>query len=166
MANPWDAPSSPADSDLANTLGLRIRELKADLPKISDCTLPHYFGGSAQANISQAAYPAGATFDKLAPNTDVVVFDSAVLPQGTYKLQAMLQVDNGANTVTLGIMNLTDGAPNTALVEITSTSTTGEQKTSTGITFAAGGASKTYGIKIKVSGGNAWAWGIRLIRTA
>lgn len=165
MSNPWDAPASPADSDLASTLGSVIRGLKPDLPQIALCTLPHEFGGSAGNPTTNASYPTGATFDKLSPNTDVVVFDSANLPAGTYKLQAMLAVDNVANTVTLGFFNLTDGSPNTPLVEITSTSATGAQVTSGSITLAAGGAAKTYGVKVKVSAGQGWAWGVRLIRT-
>lgn len=163
MANPWDNNASPADSDLASTAAAVIRGLKPDLPLIAGGQLPHDFGGFAGQQTSNTNYPSGSTFDKLAPNTDVVVIDSAALPGGTFKLQAMLAVDAGANTVSLALVNLSDGSPDVPVVTITSNSTTGAQVTSSAITFAVG--SKTYGVKIKVSGGSGWAWGIRLIRT-
>lgn len=162
MSNPWDNPASPADSDLASTLGSVIRGLKPDISMVELGIIPHYFGGDAGQPITQVAYPSGATYDKLAPNTDVVMFDFVSLPGGSYKLQAMLAEDAG--TMTIGIFNLTD-APDAALAEISSTGTAaGELVQTAAITFAAAGATKTYGVKVKVSAGNGWAWGVRLVR--
>jgi hypothetical protein len=174
MANTWDSLATPADSEPANSLGAIIRLLKADLASsaavagsASLVPIPHEFGGLAGwVATPTAAYLAGGTYDKLAPNTDVVAFDSIILPAGTYKLEATLACE-GAGTVTLGLFNLTDD-PNTAIKEITSTNATGEQVQSTAIAFAASGASKVYGVKLKNSDilKRYAAWGIRIRRTA
>ena len=75
----------------------------------------------------------------------------------------MLRTEGG--TVTAALVNLTD-APTTALVTISSTSTTGVQVTSGAITFAAPGTAKDYAVKLQVSDGHyAWGWGFELIRS-
>lgn len=134
---------------------------------IIDCLLagiPFPFGGTSLYGVLQAAYPSGATGDKLSPNTGVFHVDAALLT-GTYKLEAMLATEASA-TVSLALVNLTDGAPDTPLVTITSTSTTGLRVQSSAITFAAAGAAKDYGVKIKTDDvtKKGFAWGIRLIR--
>lgn len=118
------------------------------------------------------AYPAGATFDKLAPGTGVIYIDSADLQGGTFALEAILKVWNGTAKPKIALFNLTDGAPNTVCagseVEGSAGNTTGERVRSGSITFAAAGAPKTYGVKVKTdeAAGEVSAWGIRLVRTS
>lgn len=122
------------------------------------------FGGTSLYPVTQTSYLSGAGADKLAPNSRILSLLNTNAP-GTWKLEAMLAIPN-AGTVTLGIMNLTDAA-DTTLVEVTSTSVTGASVTSgSGVTFASG--TKDYGVKLKTSVGSspAFAWGIRLKRTA
>lgn len=128
--------------------------------------IPFNFAGSANVGTLLTAFPSGATGDKLAPNTGIWNVDSVLLT-GTYKLEAVLASEGGA-TVSLELVNLTDGSPDTALVTITSTSATGQRVQSSAITFAGAGAAKDYGVKLKSSSGasHAWAWSIRVIRTA
>lgn len=122
-------------------------------------------GGAPSLGTTDAAYPAGATLDKVLFGSRIVPIDSANIV-GTWALRAMLRSDNGASIVTLALVNLSDGAPDTAIVEITSTSAVGELITSAAVTFAAAGASKNYGIKLKVAGGFGQAWNAELVRTA
>lgn len=169
----WTIPRNWTAGELITALimNTHIRDnlnyLKGQVDAADTPVLPHEFGGLASwIGTPLTSFPSGATFDKLAPNTDVVAFDSASLPAGTYKLQAVLAAEGGA-TVTLSLVNLSDGAPDTAIVSITSTSATGQQQTSSAITFATGGASKTYGVKVKGSSTTLRyaAWGIRITKS-
>lgn len=116
------------------------------------------------------AYPAGATFDKLVPGSGVLYIDSADLQGGTFALEAIVKVWNGTAIPTIALFNLDDGAPNTALagsaVAGPAGNQTGNRVRSGAITFAAAGAPKTYGVKIKTDevAGEASAWGIRIVR--
>jgi hypothetical protein len=112
-----------------------------------------------------------STADKLSPTTKILPLDSANAT-GTWALRAMLKTSNGSQRVMrvqLGLVNLSDGSPETAIVEITSTNTTGEIKTSGAITFASRRQrQELLGSKLK-SGNSATyvtAWGIELVRTA
>jgi hypothetical protein len=128
----------------------------------------YFFGGSMDAGVTDAAYPSGAGFDKLHPHTTVLNIDSALLT-GTFKLEAMLKADAAAGTISVALVNLSDGTPDTAVTGSTVTgtgSTTGERQRSGAITFAASGAAKNYGIKVKTTAGAVAAWGVRLVRTA
>lgn len=120
-------------------------------------------GGTPDTPIVATSYPSGTTFDKVHAGTMLWSFDSANLT-GTYVLEGMLLGNGG--TVTAALVNLSDGAPDTALVTIASSSTTGERQASSAITFAAGGAAKVYAIKVKVSAGSGRAWMLRIVRTA
>lgn len=119
-------------------------------------------GGDPNVPITAAAYPSGTTFDKAHAGTFVFNFNSANIPPGTYALEGMLLASAG--TVTAALVNLSDGAPDTALVTIASSSTTGERQISSGITFAAVGTVKQYAVKVKISAGYGFCWGIRLVR--
>ncbi len=121
-----------------------------------------FLGGSPAIVIADSAYPSGSTGNTLAPGTVRLPLDSGDLT-GAWQLRGMLRTEGG--TVTAALVNLTDG-PNTTLVTISSTSTTGAQVTSGTITFAAPGTAKDYAVKLQVSGGHyAWGWGFELIRT-
>ena len=121
-----------------------------------------FLGGSPAIVIADSAYPSGATGDTLAPGTVRLPLDSGDLT-GTWHLRGMLKTEGG--TVTAALVNLTD-APNTALVTISSASTTGVQVTSSAITFPAAGVVKGYAVKLQVSGGHyAWGWGFELMRS-
>ena len=125
--------------------------------------------GTEERSVNDTSYAAGTTADKLSPTTKILPLDSANAT-GTWALRGMLKTSNAAagHACTAGLVNLSDGSPNTALVEITSSNTTGEIKTSGAITFASGGSVKNYGVKLK-SGNSATyvtAWGLELVRTA
>ena len=79
----------------------------------------------------------------------------------------MLLTPSGSHAATAALVNLTDGSPDTALVTISSTSTTGELVTSGAVTFASSGATKNYGIKLKSANAASYvqAWGLELVRT-
>lgn len=120
------------------------------------------FGGISVSPVTTTTYPSGATFDKLHVGTSVLVVDSATIPTGVYKLEANGVVTAG--TLTVALVNLTDGSPDTAIVTCAFTSTTGERVQSSAITFATAGTSKTYAIKTKQSSGSGYAWGVKIIR--
>lgn len=122
-----------------------------------------HFGGSELSPIVVTSYPSGTTFDLCHPDTDWLTIDSALLI-GTFVLNGMLLCNGG--TITAGIFNLSDGAPDTPLATIASSSTTGADVTSTAITFATAGTPKIYAIKAKVSAGAGCAWGLNLVRSA
>jgi hypothetical protein len=123
-----------------------------------------YMGGDPTSPVTAVAYPSGTGFDKGHAGTVWFYEDSANLV-GTYVLEGML-MGYGGGTVTVALVNLTDGTPDTALVEITSASTTGARVRSTAITFPVAGTSKNYGVKAKVDAGSGFAWGLTLLRTA
>lgn len=120
------------------------------------------FGGDPHTPILDTSYPSGATFDKCHAGTSIHSLDSGTLPAGEYVFEGMLIVAGG--TVTAGLVNLTDGAPDTPIAEISSASATGVRARSSAITFPAGGAAKDLGVKTKVSTGGGFAWGLRLLR--
>jgi hypothetical protein len=119
-------------------------------------------GGDPVSPVTATSYPSGALFTACHAGTSIVRFDSGTLPSGTYVLEGMLAAAGG--TITAGLVNLSDGAPDTAVVEITSTSTSGERARSAAITFPAAGSAKEFGVKVKVSAGSGFAWGLRLLR--
>lgn len=119
-------------------------------------------GGDPVSLVTGTSYPAGAAFTACHAGTSIVSFDSGTLPSGTYVLEGMLAVAGG--TITAGLVNLSDGSPDAALVEIDSTSATGERQRSDAIVFPAAGAAKEFGVKVKVSAGSGFAWGLRLLR--
>jgi hypothetical protein len=123
------------------------------------------FGGDSTSPITATSYPAGATFDTCHAGTSWISLDSGNLPSGTYVLEGML-LSVAGDAVTAGLVNLSDGSPDTALVEITSTSLTGGRARSGAITFPASGAAKTLAVKVKTAAGSGYAWGLRLLRTA
>ncbi len=122
------------------------------------------FGGDPNSPITDTAYGVGAAFTALHAGTAVYVIDSGNLAGGTYALEAMGLVTAG--TLTVAIVNLDSGAPDTPLATLTITSTTGARAQSGAITFDAAGTAKTYGIKAKSSAGTAYVWGARLVRLA
>jgi len=123
------------------------------------------FGGNDFYPIVVTSYPSGTGVSTVHPGTSFFSVDSDDLV-GTYVLQGMLQV-SAAETVTAALVNLSEGSPDTAIVEISSTSTSGELQTSTAITFSAGGTARTYAVKTKTAAGvPASAWGLALVRSA
>jgi len=125
------------------------------------------FGGSEFSPITATSYPSGATYDKCLADSAWWSINSASLT-GTYKLQGMLLYVPGSvsDSVSVALVNLTDGAPDSAIVELNSTSLTGALVTSSAITFASPGSAKTYAIKGKVTAGSGAAWGLSIVRTA
>jgi hypothetical protein len=123
------------------------------------------FGGDATSPITANAYPSGPTFASCHAGTTIFTIDSARLASGTYALQGML-LSTGGSALSVAMVNLTDGAPDTPIVAMTSTSTTGELAASGNIPFAVGGVPKSYGIKAQVASGSGFAWGIQLVKVA
>lgn len=121
------------------------------------------FFGSAESPITGTSYPTGTTYASMHAGTAIIPIDSANL-DGTYKLRGML-LSPGGTTVSVILVNLSDGSPETALATISSVSTTGEVQTSGAITFPAAGATKNYGLKAKVTSGTGFAWALELIRS-
>ena len=122
------------------------------------------FGGASGAPIVNTAYVAGAGFETLHPGTAVYPIDSADLP-GSYVLRAT-GLCYPAGTLTVAIVNLSDGAPNTPLATLTITHATGDVGTSGVIAFPVAGTVKRYGIKPIVSANTGYLWGVKLIRTS
>jgi hypothetical protein len=119
------------------------------------------FNGDASAPVTDTTYDAGSTFDNLHAGTGVMVIDSDTLV-GSYVLEAMLISDG--SLIRAALVNLSDGAPDTPIVEVDSVSVTGERVQSDVIVFPAGGSEKVYGIKTKISAGAGYVWGVKLVR--
>lgn len=123
------------------------------------------FMGNPEALVANTSYNAGTSFSTLHPGTGVYVVDAATLT-GTYKLR-VTGLQNTAGTLTVAIVDLSSGAPDTPLATATITSATGEVATSaTSITFGAPGTDRQYGIKTKVSANTGQCWAVTLIQTA
>ena len=121
------------------------------------------FGGDSATPVTDTSYPSGATYDKLAAGTAIYSVDSTDL-SGTYALVAMMAAPS-AQTITTAIVNLADGAPDTALATCSTTDATGVRVQSGAITFATAGVAKTYGVKIFVTGGTGFGWAFSIVRT-
>lgn len=119
------------------------------------------FGGNSAAEVVDTSYSSGAAVSNLHPGTAIYQVDSANL-SGTYVIQAT-GVCLATGTLTIAIVNLSDGAPDTPLATLTIIDS--GIGTSGAITFAASGLDKQYGIKSKVSANSGFGWGISLIRT-
>lgn len=124
------------------------------------------FGGDPNSPVTVTSYPSGTGGDKIHAGTAIIPIDSAVLASGgTFKLAGMLKGEGGG-TITAALVNLSDGSPDTAMVEISSSSTTGVRQEGAAITFAAGGAAKSLAVKTKVNSGGGFGWGFSISRTA
>lgn len=123
------------------------------------------FDGDGNARISVTNYPSGSGGDTLHPGTGIFNIDSLFLI-GTYRLEAMISSPSGA-TITVALVNLTDGSPDTPILTLTSAATIPTRVPSGGtITFAASGAAKSYGIKTKTSGADGFVYGVRIIKVS
>jgi len=122
------------------------------------------FESASGAPIVNTAYIVGAGFETLHPGTKVLERDSADLP-GTYVLEAT-GLCYPAGTLTVAIVNLSDGAPQTPLATLTITNATGDVQRSGPITFGAPGTLKRYGIKPIVSANTGYLIGVDLVRTS
>jgi hypothetical protein len=122
------------------------------------------FGSNSSAGIAQLAYPAGATFDMLQPGSAVFQVDAANLV-GTYVLQVTGMMV-GVGQLSVSLMDLTSGSPDTPIATATLTSTTGAVATSGPITFGAAGIVRQYGLKTLVTAGTGFLIGASLVRTA
>lgn len=120
------------------------------------------FGGSPDVPITQTSYTSGATMAALHAGSSVLSIDSALL-SGTFGIAATIQSISSITT-TVAVVNLSDGAPDTPIATVTSTSAAGATVTSSAISFAASGSSKDYGIKVLVSSGTGYAWNVQLVR--
>ncbi len=120
------------------------------------------FGGAEWSPITNTSYATGTTADKWLANSSSFTIDSALLV-GTFGLSAMIEGRSGV-TVTLGLMNLSDGSPNTPISTISGNSTTGATVTGTAISFATAGVAKTYAVKPLVASGSGFCWNAVLTR--
>ena len=122
------------------------------------------FGSNSSAAVTATSFPSGATYDKLAPGTSVWIVDPATL-SGTYQLEAV-GVQETAGTLTVALVNLSDGAPDTPIATCAITSLTGQTVDSGAIVFPAGGVAKSFGVKVKVSANDGFLIGARIVKTA
>lgn len=122
------------------------------------------FGGDSTSPVTATAYPSGATVDKTHAGTSLMVIDPSNIPAGTYSLRAVIQESSGA-LVSVALVDLLAGAPDTPLAVASGTSTTGAAVTSGTITFPAGGTSHTFAIKTQTASGAAFVWGVQLVKT-
>ena len=116
----------------------------------------HKFGGS-HVDTLPTAVPTGATIDKIAAGTDAWLIDSAKLTAASYALEIVAISDNALDVITAILVNLDDGAPNTALTgssaATSGTAVTGQRVRSGTITLPTGGTAKQ--LAVKASNGNA-----------
>lgn len=122
-----------------------------------------FFGSNSSAVITQTSYPSGATFDKLHPGTFVWQQNVGALT-GTLVLEAMGNME-AAGTLSVALVNLVDGSPDTPIAEVTLVNLSGQIGQSAPIVFPPSGA-KTFGLKTKVSANSGFLTGARIVRTA
>jgi hypothetical protein len=127
-------------------------------------SIPFDFGSNSSAVVTATAYASGALYTALHPGTSVWQVDSATLT-GTFVLEAV-GVQDTSGTLTVALVNLTDGAPDTPIATAAIDSLTGETVQSAAIVFPPGGAVKAYGIKTIVSANSGFLIGARIVRTA
>lgn len=121
------------------------------------------FGGDSTSPVTATTYPAGATVAQTHAGTALLVIDPATIPAGSYVLAAMIQESGGA-LVSVALVDLLAGAPNTPIAVASGTSTTGARVVSGVITFPAGGVSHTFAIKTQTASGAAFVWGVQLVK--
>lgn len=149
---------------LGNTIATEDDIPSTGLASVTIGSTINWMGGDPNSPITATAIPSGTTFDKCAAGSSWAFIDSANLA-GTFALEGMMLASAG--TVTASLVNLTDGAPDTPLVSISSTSATGDRQRSTAITFASAGASKAYAVKVYHSTGApayGLVWACQLVR--
>jgi hypothetical protein len=125
-----------------------------------------YFGGQSSSPITATSYTAGALYTALHPGTNIWSVDPDEL-QGTYRLTAV-GVGDVAGSITVALVNLSDGDPDTPVSTVVLNSTTGEwEQSGSDITFPVGGATKQFGIKTKITAPvtSGFAWAISVVRT-
>lgn len=132
--------------------------LKTQVDAPANGILSVSIGGSPVVGEVGTSVRTGATADKLVFGSRIFTWPSA-LSGIQAKFSAMLKIESAGATATLGIVNLTDGSPDTLITSVTSTSTTGELKTSSAITPT---VAKDYGFKLHSNHASlqAWAWEI------
>ena len=91
------------------------------------------FGSNSAAAVTVTSYPSGATFDTLQPGSSVWLQDSAAL-SGVYVLEAT-GVQTVSGTLTVALVNLSDGSPDTPIATCAITSLTGAVVDSAPIVF-------------------------------
>jgi hypothetical protein len=122
------------------------------------------FGSNSSAAIANTTYAVGATYDFLQPGTSVFVADSATLV-GTFIIRAT-GLCTPTGTLSVSLVDLDSGAPNTPIATCTITSATGAVADSGAIAFGAPGVARHYGIKCLVSANTGFLIGVELVKTA
>lgn len=123
------------------------------------------FDGQSSYPVTNSSYNAGALFTALHPGTGIWHVDPDDLP-GSYKIAGVGVVDAGK--ITIALVNLSDGDPDTPIAIVELNSTTGEWDQSTAdIVLPAGGSAKDFAIKTKITAPatSGYAWGIAVVRT-
>lgn len=126
-------------------------------------------GGDPTAGVTATSYPVGASLASLHPGTGIFRRHAASLV-GLLRIEAMLRVTGGSadRRVSVGLVNLSVD-PERILVELGSSSQTGELVASVPIRLAEPPGLHDYGIKSKVAGTvppTGYAWSIHLVKVA
>lgn len=129
----------------------------------SDVSDVFVFCSNSASLVTNTSYTSGATFDTLQAGSSVWSFDSADAI-GTYNLE-IVGVQNTAGTLTVALMNLSDGSPDTPIATASLASATGARAVSGNITFPSAGSAKLFGIKALVSANSGFVIGARITRT-
>jgi len=123
------------------------------------------FGGDSTSPVTAVTYPVGATVAQTHAGTALLVIDPSNIPAGTYGIRAMI-LEAGGATVSVALVDLLGGSPDTPLAVASGTSVTGASVVSAAITFPVGGVSHSFAIKTQTSASAAFVWGCDLVRIA
>lgn len=125
-----------------------------------------YLFGDASSPITDTSYPSGSIYTTCHAGSALWRIDPSLIPAGTYILEIMGKVASGFNTLYCALVNLSDGSPNTPMVEVSTSNAVGVLVRSGAITFPSGGAEKNFALKVKVDSGSGYVWAARIVRTA
>jgi len=123
------------------------------------------FGGDSASPVTAITYPTGALVSATHAGTALLVIDPSNIPAGTYGIRAMI-LEAGGATVSVALVDLLGGSPDTPLAVASGTSVTGASVVSAAITFPVGGVSHSFAIKTQTSASAAFVWGCDLVRIA
>lgn len=148
--------------DVNNVLIWSVDNIVTENISITGVSIQRDLMGDPTSPITSLTYPSGATYDKCHAGTKIINFDSEQIGPGIFALEGMMMAVGGGS-VFAALVNLTD-QPDTPMVTMATNSTTGVLVQSGGIVLPPGGAAKDYGVKVRVSSGAGFVWGLSIRR--